>query len=91
MNPPRELRAALVGCGRIANYHIAALQALSDVRIVGLCDLDREIVDEKASRFGITGAFTDVGTMMAEVSSLVPPWPRSLLQFVNSLTVYWKS
>ena len=78
MNPPRELRAALVGCGRIADYHIAALQALPGVRIVGLCDLDRDTAEGKAGRFGIPQAFTDVGAMMTEarpevVHLLTPP------------------
>jgi 2-alkyl-3-oxoalkanoate reductase len=78
MTSSRELRAALVGCGRIANYHIAALQALPDVRIVGVCDLDREAAEAMASRYGLTGTFTDVGAMMAEarpdvVHLLTPP------------------
>jgi ornithine cyclodeaminase/alanine dehydrogenase-like protein (mu-crystallin family) len=47
LTEPLRLRVALVGCGRISAYHVAALTALRDVEIVAVCD-----VDEKSAREG---------------------------------------
>jgi predicted dehydrogenase len=34
------LRGALIGCGFVSQYHLAAWQQVSGARLVGLCDLD---------------------------------------------------
>ena len=36
-----HFRAGMVGAGNICEYHVAAVQALPDVELVGICDLDR--------------------------------------------------
>jgi 2-alkyl-3-oxoalkanoate reductase len=72
------LRVALVGCGRISVYHVAALSALSDVEIVAVCDLDPKAAREAATRHGVRGCYTDAETMLREtrpdvVHLLTPP------------------
>src|SRR3954467_8240141 len=73
-----RLRVALVGCGRISIYHVAALSALSDIEIVAVCDLDPKAAREAATRHGIRGCYTDAETMLREtrpdvVHLLTPP------------------
>jgi nucleoside-diphosphate-sugar epimerase/predicted dehydrogenase len=73
-----RLRVALVGCGRISVYHVAALSALSDIDIVAVCDLDPKAAREAATRHGVRGCYTDAETMLREtrpdvVHLLTPP------------------
>lgn len=75
---PLRLRVALVGCGRISVYHVAALTALRHVEIVAVCDLDEKAAREAATRHGIRGCYTDAETMLREtrpdvVHLLTPP------------------
>src|SRR4051812_35845722 len=75
---PVRLRVALVGCGRISAYHVAALTAIPDVEIVAVCDLDEKAARETATRYGIRGCYTDAETMFREarpdaVHLLTPP------------------
>ena len=67
MTSLKKYRTALVGCGRISVFHIAALHALPHVEIVALCDLDYQLAREQASQNGILECFTDMETMMIEV------------------------
>jgi 2-alkyl-3-oxoalkanoate reductase len=72
------MRVALVGCGRISAYHLAALQAQPAVEIVAVCDLDEKVARQTASRYGIPRCYSDMETMMAEsrpdvVHLLTPP------------------
>jgi nucleoside-diphosphate-sugar epimerase/predicted dehydrogenase len=72
------MRVALIGCGRISSYHMAALKAMHDVEVVAVCDLDERVARETASLHGIRGCYTDVETMFNEsrpdvVHLLTPP------------------
>lgn len=74
----KPLRAALVGCGRISAYHLAALRNIPGVDIVAVCDRDDRVARDCATREGIRGCFTDVEAMMQEtrpdvVHLLTPP------------------
>src|SRR3954462_4939056 len=75
---PKVLRVALVGCGRISTYHIAALAAVPAVEIVAVCDLNEQIAREVATHHGIRGCYTDVEAMLREAQPdvmhiLTPP------------------
>ncbi|HEU0192618.1 MAG TPA: Gfo/Idh/MocA family oxidoreductase [Gaiellales bacterium] len=48
------LRAGIVGSGRIAAAHARAIDAARDVRLVAVCDLDRERADALAGPHGAT-------------------------------------
>ncbi|MDL2234473.1 Gfo/Idh/MocA family oxidoreductase [Ruminococcaceae bacterium OttesenSCG-928-L11] len=61
----KQLRAAIVGCGGIAQVHCAALTGLEGVSIVAVCD----IVEERAAKLGEkagAAVFTDFAAMLAE-------------------------
>ncbi len=51
----RKIRFALVGCGRIAKNHFAALKSHADrAELVGVCDIDPEIRERCAEETGAT-------------------------------------
>src|SRR5688500_12522046 len=74
---PRSLRVALIGCGRISAYHLAALKAIRNVEVVAVCDLDERGDRETTPRHGIRGCYTDMESMLGdlqpEVVHLLPP------------------
>jgi UDP-N-acetyl-2-amino-2-deoxyglucuronate dehydrogenase len=59
LNPPitgRPVRLALVGCGRIASNHFAALRQHGDrVELVGVCDIDPGALDSAVRLTGAAG------------------------------------
>src|SRR5215475_1993990 len=73
-----SMRVALVGCGRISVFHIAALSSLPQVEIVAVCDLDEEAARARASKIGVEHYYSDMEAMMRErgpdvVHILTPP------------------
>lgn len=87
----KGLRVALVGCGRISAYHLAALKNLRGVEVVAVCDLDDRVARECATRHGIRGCYTDMETMVSElrpdVVHLLTP-PRSHVALARIATKY---
>ena len=73
-------KVVVVGCGEIATRkYFPILQSLgSRVRLVGVCDLNEDIVNQVAQRLGIPNAYTSVSDLLAEqhpdiVIVLTPP------------------
>ena len=65
----QSVNVALLGCGRIAGHHCAAIAATGGVRLAALCDL----VADRAEAYGVEfGApwFTDYHRMFAEVPKI---------------------
>jgi 2-alkyl-3-oxoalkanoate reductase len=62
-----NIRAALVGCGRISAVHIAVLKSLPGVDLAAVCDLNEQAAREQAARNNIPGVYTDMEKMMNEV------------------------
>ena len=62
------LKTAIVGCGLISNdKYLPILRGLKDkVTIVGLCDLNEDILRKVAVKFGVTNAYTDFSEMLSE-------------------------
>jgi nucleoside-diphosphate-sugar epimerase/predicted dehydrogenase len=86
-----NLRVALVGCGRISAYHVAAIKAIPGADLVAVCDLDDGVAREAASQYGIRGCYTDVESMLRElrpdVVHLLTP-PKSHLALARIATKY---
>ncbi len=61
-NAPR-LRVALVGCGRIAQTHCGYLRQLSQVELVGACDVDAAGREAFTRRWQLP-AYADVGELL---------------------------
>ena len=69
-------RAGMVGAGNICEFHVAAVQALPDVELVGICDLDAARAEETAEKWGTKAfasldALVDAGANVIHV--LTPP------------------
>ena len=49
----RKIRFALIGCGRIAQNHFAAIEYHKDnAELVGVCDIDKIALDEAVKKTG---------------------------------------
>ena len=59
------MKYALIGCGRISPNHIAAAKA-NALEFVGLCDLDKNRICDKAAEFGLENVaqYTDYHEML---------------------------
>lgn len=88
---PSILRVALVGCGRISAYHVAALKAIPGVEIVAVCDLDERAARETATQHAVRGCYTDMEAMLRDlrpdVVHLLTP-PRSHLALARLAAKY---
>lgn len=69
MNSPKPIRVAVIGAGEMANrVHYPSLAAEPGVDLVGICDLDRQRLNETAERYQIEHRFTDHRTMIDTVA-----------------------
>jgi len=60
------LKAAIVGCGRIADSHAAAIQRIPGIEIVGVCDLEPLMAKQLYERYPIKGHYSDLGELLRE-------------------------
>jgi predicted dehydrogenase len=60
------LRVAIIGCGKIADQHIHALQRIANCGVVAVCDRERLMAGQLAERFRIPGVFSDAAEMLRE-------------------------
>lgn len=63
----KNLRYALIGCGRISPNHIAAAQA-NELDFVAMCDIDASAMQDKADKFDLTHVqqYADYHQMLKE-------------------------
>lgn len=59
----KKLRVAVVGCGRVAVVHIAAIAALKQAEIAAFCDVKYERAEGQAVKFG-AAAYDDFDKML---------------------------
>ncbi len=60
-----SVRTAIVGCGKVAHLHAAALRALPESEFVAVCDADAGRARGFAEQYGVA-AFTEVGPMIED-------------------------
>ena len=74
--PLRKVRVGLVGAGYVSEYHIRALQALPEVAITGITDLDQSRARAVATRFKLD-SYSSLETMAVQgldvVHVMTPP------------------
>jgi predicted dehydrogenase len=58
------LKIAIVGCGKIADQHVQAVQRIPDCVIVGLCDRESLMAKQLGERFGVGACFSDLRDML---------------------------
>jgi predicted dehydrogenase/nucleoside-diphosphate-sugar epimerase len=74
----REIRAAIVGAGYIADFHARAIREAQGVELVAVCDANLGSAKSFASRWGVSTVFDSLESMLQgqELDSLhvlVPP------------------
>ncbi|HEV3012362.1 MAG TPA: Gfo/Idh/MocA family oxidoreductase, partial [Actinomycetota bacterium] len=63
------VRLALVGCGRIAQVaHLPAVEKAEGVELVAVCDPSAAVAGSVAGRYGLSAAYTDQGSVLADGS-----------------------
>lgn len=65
--PRGRLTAALIGTGAIAREHLAALSAMPNAAVVGVCDLSPARAEATAERFRVPRWFSDHRQMLAAI------------------------
>src|SRR5690348_13098113 len=75
----KPVRVGLVGCGKVATIHAAALRSLPEAEFVAACDANPERVAAFAAKYGVR-PFPDVGSMLREggVEAVVIGTPHPL-------------
>jgi predicted dehydrogenase len=58
------LRIAIIGCGKVADQHVHAIQRIPDCWIVGVCDRELLMAKQLGERLGIAECFSDVEEML---------------------------
>lgn len=61
----KKLRIGMVGAGNIANVHLNAYQALDNVEIAAICDINAERLNETADLFNIEKRYATEAEMLA--------------------------
>jgi predicted dehydrogenase len=60
------LRAAIVGCGKIADSHAAQMQRIKGCEIVAVCDREPLMAHQLQKRFPIKAYYSDIETLLTE-------------------------
>jgi predicted dehydrogenase len=60
------LKAAIVGCGKIADAHASQIIRVRGAQIVAVCDREPLMAQQLQERFPVRRRFTDVGTLLGE-------------------------
>lgn len=58
------LRIAIVGCGKIADQHVLAINRIPDCQIVAICDRELLMARQLGERFGISECFSGLEEML---------------------------
>ena len=46
----KSKKVGIIGCGKIFPRHLEAIQGNPDYELVGVCDVDKELVEKKTHR-----------------------------------------
>lgn len=77
----RKLRLGIVGCGRIAQAHLAAIQNLKDeVDLIAAADVDEKRAEEAKNRFGARFSTSQYEQILSqsEIEAVIITLPNSL-------------
>jgi len=79
-----KLRVGIVGCGHIIDKHVAALRKIKDVKLVAACDLNKELANQAALKYGIDKSYSDFSELLFKekpdiVHVVTPPQTHMLL------------
>jgi predicted dehydrogenase len=61
------IKAALIGCGLVADQHVSQIQRVRGCEVVGVCDKESLMARQLADRFHVARHFSDVTEMLNSV------------------------
>lgn len=61
------IKAAIIGCGKIADQHAEIISGLPDSEIVAVCDSESLMASQMAERFNVSKHFSDARQMLESV------------------------
>ncbi|MFA5817976.1 MAG: Gfo/Idh/MocA family oxidoreductase [Bacteroidales bacterium] len=83
-----KLKTGIIGCGKVAGIHAAALNAIQRSSFTAVCDKDEKRTQEFASKFGVK-AYTDVTEMVIkekiDVVTVCTPHPVHKVPTIEAL------
>jgi len=83
-----KLKTGIIGCGKVAAIHAAALTTIQRSAFTAVCDEDEKRAQEFASRFGVK-AYTDVEEMLSreklDVVTVCTPHPVHKVPTIKAL------
>ncbi len=59
------IKAAIVGCGKMADQHAVQIRKISSAKLVAVCDAEPLMARQLAERFDVPAWFTDLDQMLA--------------------------
>jgi predicted dehydrogenase len=59
------IKAAIVGCGKMADQHAVQIQKISGAKLVAVCDAEPLMAQQIAERFRVPAWFTSIDEMLA--------------------------
>jgi UDP-N-acetyl-2-amino-2-deoxyglucuronate dehydrogenase len=63
----RQVRTAIVGCGKVGRIHADALRSVPEAEFVAVCDSDPERSRAFAEQYGVR-SFTDIGALLKDAA-----------------------
>ena len=60
----KNLRVAIIGCGKIADQHVLSCRRIAGCEVVALCDREVLMARQLGERFGIGACFDDAAEML---------------------------
>ena len=63
------LNVGLIGLGKMGKYHLNLYSDIKDVKLMGICDANKELVSDIAEKVGVTG-YTDYKEMFPYVDAI---------------------
>jgi len=86
-----DIRVAIVGIRDKGNQHIDDFRKIDGVRVVALCDVDKDILAERAKKFAESNeeisTYTDVRRVLddKDIDAVVIATPKSLALFNDDM------
>ena len=60
----KKVKIGIIGVGSISESHIDGYKKLPNVELYAFCDINKERLEEKGKKYGVTNLFTDVNEMV---------------------------
>lgn len=74
----KKIKTAVIGCGKVADAHAHAYQAIQNSDFTAVCDIDRERAERFAAKYGVK-AYTSISEMVRvegiKAASVCTPHP----------------